>query len=159
MLKLFCYTLSHDVFCYTSIMPEKISITVEILVSAPAAKVWECWTLPVHITKWNHASDDWHSPHATVDLKEGGRFTIRMKAKDGSVGFDFGGTYSKVVPEKHIAYSIDGDGRSVTVHFEVKGSSVQITETFDAETENPIDMQRQGWQAILENFKRYVESQ
>jgi uncharacterized protein YndB with AHSA1/START domain len=134
------------------------SITVQSVIQAPIERVWECWTEPVHITKWNQASEDWHTPRATNDLREGEKFTARMEAKDGSMGFDFGGTYTKVIPQKHIAYTMDGDGRTVTVDFEERGDSVYITETFDAENENPIDMQRDGWQAILNNFKKYAEA-
>ena len=135
--------------------PTKITVTADVTV--PIQKVWDSWTKPEHITKWNHASDDWHSPRATNDLRKGGSFTARMEAKDGSMGFDFGGTYTDVVPMKRIAYTM-GDGRNVSVQFEEKGNAVHITETFDAETQNSIEMQRGGWQAILNNFKKYVES-
>lgn len=135
------------------------TVTIHTDVRAPIEKVWTYWTEPQHITKWNNASDDWHTPRATNDLREGGRFTARMEAKDGSMGFDFGGTYTKVVPQKYIAYSIDGDGRKVTVQFEEKGSAVLVIETFDSESENPIELQRAGWQAILDNFKKHVETE
>lgn len=137
-------------------MPDKTLITVETTVHAPAAKVWTCWTESTHIMQWNNASDDWHTPTATNDLREGGTFTCGMEAKDGSMGFDFGGTYSKVVPHEHIAYTM-GDGRKVTVQFEDKGGETHITETFEAESQNSVDMQRGGWQAILDNFKKYTE--
>ncbi len=107
--------------------------------------------------KWNSASDDWHTPRAESDLHEGGTFSSRMEAKDGSTGFDFGGTYTKVVPNKQLAY-VMSDGRKVSIDFVEQDGKTHITETFDAETENPIDMQRDGWQSILNNFKKYTES-
>lgn len=134
------------------------TITIEATINAPAEKVWNYWTLPEHITQWNAASDDWHTPHATNDLKNGGRFTARMEAKDGSAGFDFGGTYTNVVPYEVIEYAMD-DGRTVSVSFRNEGEKTHVTETFEAETENPIEMQRDGWQSILNNFKKYVESE
>lgn len=133
------------------------SITIETTVNAPIAKVWESWTSPDHVTKWNAASDDWHTPWAKNDLRTGGTFTSRMEAKDGSMGFDFGGTYTDVTPMKHIAY-VMGDNRKVDVTFEEQGSGVHIVETFDAEKMNSLDMQRSGWQSILNNFKKYTES-
>lgn len=132
-------------------------VTVETTINAPAAKVWDCWNKPEHVTKWNAASPDWHCPSATSDLREGGMFTARMEAKDGSMGFDFGGTYTKVVPAKALSYTM-GDGRMVDVTFEEKAGKTRIMETFDAETQNPVEMQRQGWQSILNNFKAYAES-
>jgi uncharacterized protein YndB with AHSA1/START domain len=131
-------------------------ITIKSSVQAPVAKVWEYWTAPNHITKWNAASDDWHTPFAENDLRVGGNFLSRMEAKDGSFGFDFGGTYDQVKINEVIAYSME-DGRTVSITFNGQGNETEIVETFDAESENPIDMQRQGWQAILDNFKRYVE--
>jgi uncharacterized protein YndB with AHSA1/START domain len=131
-------------------------VTIETDVKAPLDKVWTYWTEPEHITQWNSASEDWHTPRATNDLKVGGRFTARMEAKDGSMGFDFAGTYTRVEPMKHIAYTMD-DGRNVTVEFTEEGERVRVQETFDPESENPIDMQRDGWQAILDNFKKHVE--
>lgn len=132
-------------------------ITVQTTVSAPLKTVWSYWTEPQHITKWNAASDDWHTPHAENDLRPGGTFLARMEAKDKSVGFDFMGTYTDVVPEKRIAYTIE-DGRQVDIVFTVEGNRVTIKETFDAEMENPPEMQRAGWQAILDRFKAYVEA-
>lgn len=132
-------------------------ITVETSVHAPIEKVWECWTAPEHITKWNAASDDWHTPKAENDLREGGKFVSRMEAKDGSVGFDFGGTYTTVVEHKQIDYTMD-DGRTVSVLFDGHGDHTHVTEVFDPELENAPDMQRQGWQSIMDNFKKYVES-
>jgi uncharacterized protein YndB with AHSA1/START domain len=109
------------------------------------------------VTQWNHASDDWHSPRGTSDLRPGGTFSYRMEAKDGSMGFDFGGTYSEVIPQEIIAYEMS-DGRKVTVRFQASGDSTVVTEEFDPESENSIEMQRDGWQAILENYKKHVES-
>jgi len=139
-------------------MTDHTPITVEATIHAPLERVWECWNTPEHIMQWNHASDDWHSPHATVDLREGGTFTARMEAKDGSVGFDFGGTYTTVIDQKEIGYTMD-DGRTVRITFHGHGDHTHVTETFDAESENPVEMQRAGWQSILDNFKTYTESQ
>ncbi len=138
-------------------MPDTTPITVETLVQAPVEKVWRYWTEAEHIQQWNNASEDWHTPHATVDLREGGTFTSRMESKDGSVGFDFKGTFTKVLPQKTIEYSRE-DGRKVSVTFEDYSGNTSVVETFDPEQENPLEMQRQGWQAILQNFKKYAES-
>lgn len=134
-----------------------MTITVKTTVKAHVEKVWKYWTTPEHITKWNQASDDWHSPSAQNDLRTGGKFLTRMEAKDGSMGFDFGGTYDDVQLNKLISYSMS-DGRKVTVEFAGMGNETSVNETFDAEQENSIDMQRNGWQAILDNFKKYVET-
>ena len=131
-------------------------ITVKTTVQAPVEKVWECWTEPTHMTKWNFASDDWHSPFAENDLREGGKFSSRMEAKDGSFGFDFGGIYDEIKIHKIIAYTME-DGRKVKVTFTDKLNETEVIETFEAETMNSIEMQQQGWQAILDNFKKYVE--
>ena len=133
------------------------NITVLAQVEATPEKVWKLWTSPEHITKWNNASDDWYSPHSENDLREGGRFRTRMEAKDGSMGFDFSGTYDKVIPNKHIAYTLD-DGRKVVVSFTAKDNGTFVEETFEAETIHGEDMQKAGWQAILDNFKKYAES-
>jgi len=132
-------------------------ITIETTVRAPVEKTWRYFTEPAHITKWNAASDDWHSPRATNDLRVGGQFTCRMEAKDGSMGFDFAGTYDEVVPHKRIAYQMT-DGRKVVVTFAQQGDRTKVTETFDPESQNPVDMQRDGWQSILDNFKKYAEA-
>lgn len=132
-------------------------ITISAQVKAPAEKVWELWTSPEHITKWNAASDDWHTPRAENDLRVGGRFLSRMEAKDGSFGFDFTGTYDEVEPLKRIAYTME-DGRRAIIDFNENQGVIEIITVFDAETQNSIDMQRTGWQAILDNFKRYAES-
>lgn len=133
-------------------------ITISATVDAPIEKVWDCWTKPEHITQWNNASPDWHTPSASNDLKVGGSFTIRMEAKDGSMGFDFGGTYDEVIPQQHIRYTL-GDGRVVNIAFTVVDQGVLIVEQFDPENENPVDMQQMGWQSILNNFKTYTETQ
>lgn len=135
---------------------EKTSITVQTTVNAPVEKVWNSWTKPEHITQWNNASDDWHTPKASNDLRTGGKFSATMAARDGSASFDFEGVYSNVKNNQLIEYAM-ADGRTVTVVFEGTGSKTRITETFDAENENPIEMQRGGWQAILDNFKKYTE--
>lgn len=137
-------------------MENATKVTVEATVKAPVEKVWEYWTTPLHIMQWNSASEDWHTPSATNDLRTGGSFTCRMEAKDGSFGFDFGGTYDEVIPDKHISYTMS-DGRKVTVDFTAGSDGTHVSETFDAESENPVDMQRAGWQAILDNFKRHTE--
>jgi uncharacterized protein YndB with AHSA1/START domain len=136
----------------------KTSVTIETNVNAPVEKVWKYWSAPEHIVKWNNASDDWHSPKAENDLRTNGKFNVRMEAKDGSFGFDFGGVYDEVKEHELIAYTM-GDGRKVNVTFSGSGEQTKIVETFDAESENPVEMQRSGWQAILDNFKRYAEEQ
>ena len=136
---------------------ETKTITIETIVKAPLDKVWELWTAPEHVTKWNNASDDWHTPHAENDLRVGGRFAVRMEARDGSMGFDFGGVYSDVKVNKQISYAMD-DGRKVKVVFSENGDETTVTETFEAESENSPELQRDGWQAILDNFKKYAES-
>lgn len=133
------------------------TITVETTVNAPVEKVWEYWTKPEHITQWNNASDDWHTPRAQNDLRTGGSFLSRMEAKDGSFGFDFGGVYDAVQQHKHIAYTI-GDGRKVKVDFIDEGPATKIIESFEAENTHSAEMQRGGWQAILDNFKKYTEA-
>ncbi len=135
---------------------EKSVITIESSVKAPIEKVWKSWTEPAHITKWNFASDDWHTPRAENDLRVGGKFLSRMEAKDGSFGFDFEGVYDEIEPLAVIAYSL-GDGRKVRTKFRQDGENTMIATDFDAESENPVDMQKAGWQAILNNFKRYTE--
>lgn len=133
------------------------SITVETTVNAPIEKVWNYWSAPEHIMQWNSASEDWHTPKAENDLRTGGSFSSRMEAKDGSFGFDFGGIYDEVIDHQLIAYTM-GDGRGVRITFTDNGDSTHISETFDPEDENPREMQRAGWQAIMDNFKRYTES-
>jgi uncharacterized protein YndB with AHSA1/START domain len=132
-------------------------ITVRVVVRRPLEDVWRMWTAPRDIEKWNSASDDWHTPWAENDLRVGGIFRSRMEAKDGSFGFDFSGIYDEVVPLKRIAYTMP-DGRKVAVDFEPSEDGVRVTEVFDAEATNPASMQRDGWQAILEHFKRHAEA-
>ncbi len=134
------------------------TITISARINAPVEKVWEFFTDPKHIMAWNFASPDWHAPRAENNVVVGGRFVSRMEAKDGSAGFDFGGTYTEVEKNKTLAYTMDGVDRKVHVSFESVEGSTQIEETFDAETENSLERQRQGWQSILDNFKKYVES-
>ena len=133
-----------------------MKITVETVVKADVKAVWDAWNNPADIKQWNSASADWHTPKSSVDLREGGKFSSRMEAKDGSAGFDFEGTYTKVVPQKLIEYEM-ADGRKVRIEFGKRGNGTHVKETFDAETENPAEMQREGWQAILDNFARHVE--
>ena len=135
----------------------KTSVTLEATVQAPVEKVWQYWTGPEHITKWNNASDDWHTTKAENDLRAGGKFSSRMEAKDGSMGFDFWGIYDDVKPNELITNTM-GDGRKMSVHFKSEGNTTKVMETFEAEDENSIEMQRVGWQAILDNFKKYTES-
>ncbi|MBS4028785.1 MAG: SRPBCC domain-containing protein [Ignavibacteriales bacterium] len=132
-------------------------ITVETTVNASVEKVWQCWTLPEHIMKWNNASDDWHTPWAKNDLRVGGKFIARMEAKDGSFGFDFNGIYDEVITNKLIAYKMEG-GREVKITFTSNGDETKVVEIFEAETENSLELQRNGWQAILNNFKKYAET-
>lgn len=136
---------------------EKQKITVQTTVQAPLEKTWDYWTKPEHIVNWNFASPEWHSPAAENDLRENGRFSYRMEAKDGSMGFDFDGTYDKVEPHKTIIYTM-GDDRKVTVNFRQERDKTTVEEIFEAEDTNSIEMQRGGWQAILENFKTYTEN-
>lgn len=136
---------------------KKVTITVETIVHAPVAKVWEHWTEPQHITKWCFASDDWHAPNAENDLRVGGKFSTRMEAKDGSFGFDFGGVYDEVKTNELISYTM-GDERKVAITFIGQGNDTKVIETFDAETTNSIEMQEAGWKAIMDNFKKYSES-
>lgn len=136
----------------------KQPITIQTTIHAPAKTVWEALTLPEHIIRWNAASDDWHTPSASVDLTIGGSFKSRMEAKDGSMGFDFEGIYTDVKWLSSYAY-VMADGRRVELKLDPKGDTTEVVETFDPELENPIEMQRQGWQAILDNLKHYIESE
>ena len=132
------------------------TITVSVTVYASIERVLECWTQPRHIIRWNNASDDWWTLKASNDLTPGGKFRSTMAAKDGSFSFDFEGTYDTVKKHELIAYSLS-DGRKVKIAFEKQNNGVLITESFDAETENPIELQQQGWLAILNNFKKHTE--
>ncbi len=137
-------------------MQAKTVITVSANVKAPVQKVWKLWTTPQDIIQWNNASPDWHTPRAEQDLRPGGRFSFRMEAKDGSFGFDFGGVYDVVKLNECIEYTL-GDGRKVKVDFTEKGGETTISESFEEEAINSIELQQGGWQAILNNFKKYAE--
>lgn len=137
--------------------PGEIAITVQIYIKAPGTKVWESWTRPEHIMCWNYASDDWFTPRAENDLRVGGKFTSRMEARDGSMGFDFTGEYTQISQFERIE-SVLGDGRKVQLRFEPDEDGTLLTEVFDAEQENTIELQETGWLAILDNFKKYTES-
>jgi uncharacterized protein YndB with AHSA1/START domain len=132
-------------------------ITVQTTIHAPVEMVWEYWSKPEHITQWCSGSDDWHTPRAENDLRKGGKFSSRMEAKDGSMGFDFGGVYDEVRPLEYIEYTL-GDGRKVTINFSAVGNETKLVEKFEAENTNPVEMQQTGWQHILNNFKRYTEA-
>jgi uncharacterized protein YndB with AHSA1/START domain len=138
-------------------MPTFKKITVSVIVHAPVSQAWKVFTSPDSIIQWNFASDDWCCPKADNDLKKGGSFSYRMESKDHTVGFDFCGTYTEVRPEERIAYVL-GDERTVTVEFRAAGTDTELVETFDAETENSLELQRNGWQAILDNFKKHAEA-
>lgn len=136
----------------------KNPITIQTTINAPVSKVWKYWNKPDHIMNWAFASDDWEAPASENDLREGGKFTTTMAAKDKSASFDFTGTYTKVNELEVIEYTMD-DGRKVSITFEsLDSDKTHITQTFDPESENSEEMQRQGWQAILDNFKKYVEA-
>ncbi len=155
ILAIECQTIGLEFVLYNSGMPK---ITVETIVNKPVAKVWESWTLPEHITKWNQASPDWHCPSASNDLRVGGSFSSTMAAKDGSSSFDFAGVYTKVTPHKEISYKM-ADNREVEIIFNEEGdNSTKIIETFDAETSHSLEQQEEGWQSIMNNFKNYTEN-
>jgi uncharacterized protein YndB with AHSA1/START domain len=132
-------------------------ITVENILKASVKKVWNYYNQPNHITQWNFASPDWHCPRATNDLRVGGKLHTQMEAKDGSFGFDFEGVYDEIIPHKKISYTIT-DGRKVTTTFEALDDKTKVKTTFEADKNNPTEMQRAGWQAILDNFKSYTEN-
>jgi uncharacterized protein YndB with AHSA1/START domain len=136
---------------------QKTTLTIEASVNASMEKVWKYWTEPNHIVNWNSAHPSWHCPKAEHDLKPGGKFSFRMEAVDGSFGFDFGGIYDVVTLHQYIEYTL-GDGRKVKNTFTSDGKTTHIKSVFEAESENPIEMQQGGWQAILDNFKYYVEN-
>jgi uncharacterized protein YndB with AHSA1/START domain len=136
---------------------QKTSISVETTINAPVEKVWNLWTDPKHIIRWNNASEDWHTPRAENELRAGGKFLSRMESKDGKMGFDFTGEYNKVEFLKQINYTI-ADGRKVQVKFVSRGIETVLKETFEAEEVNPVEMQKAGWQSILDNFKKHVEN-
>ena len=134
----------------------KPTITIQATVNIPVEKVWTLWNTPEHIMQWNSASPDWHTPKAELDLRPGGKFSSRMEAKDGSIGFDFKGNYTEVIPKEKIAYTF-GD-RTAQVEFIKEENEIRVRIIFDAEKENSIEKQKEGWQAILDNFKKYVLS-
>lgn len=133
-----------------------VNITIETLVHAPINLVWDTWNSPNHVVHWNHASDDWHSPKAENNFVVGGKFVYRMEAKDNSFGFDFSGTYEEIVDKKRVVTRLD-DNRLVKTEFHVENDSVRIVETFEAEDQNSIELQREGWSSILNNYKLYTE--
>ena len=136
---------------------DKTSVSIETSIQAPVEKVWTMYTTPEHIMQWNTASEDWHTTSATNDLRPGGKFNSHMAAKDGSMGFDFWGIYDDVKPNEKIAYTM-GDGRKAEVNFSSQGTETKVHVIFEAEKENPIEFQQGGWQAILNSFKKHVES-
>lgn len=133
------------------------NITVQVIVNAPIEKVWESWTEPKHITHWCFASNDWEAPYAENDLRTGGKFKTTMSAKDKSSSFDFNGVYTNVKKHELIEYDIEG-GRKVKIEFTKLTHGIKITETFAMENMNSKEKQQAGWQAILDNFKKYTES-
>jgi uncharacterized protein YndB with AHSA1/START domain len=135
----------------------KTKVTVEADVAVAVDQVWNCWAAPEHITRWCQASDDWHAPYADNDVRVDGKFKTTMAANDGSVSFDFEGVYTLVEKNKKLEY-VMSDGRRVSILFEPSGNTTHVTETFDPEDAHPIDFQRAGWQAILDNFKKYTEA-
>ncbi|WP_341503445.1 SRPBCC family protein [Gallaecimonas sp. GXIMD4217] len=134
-----------------------MKITIETLINADLASTWDAWNNPDDIVRWNAASDDWHTTSSRVDLRVGGSFSSRMEAKDGSMGFDFEGTYTEVEPQARLQYRM-ADGREVLVTFEAVDGGVRVLETFDADQQHDPDFQRQGWQSILDSFARHVEA-
>lgn len=158
---LYCFLIQEIVF-YIFVLSQikrKIimkRITIHNSVKAPVQKVWDLWTTPEHIVKWNAASEDWHTTRAENNLKVGGEFSSRMEAKDGSFGFDFIGIYDVVDAPHRIAYTLD-NGRKVEVDFKEVNGETSISQSFDPDSQNPAEQQQQGWQAILDNFKSYAE--
>ncbi|HNS11441.1 MAG TPA: SRPBCC family protein [Bacteroidia bacterium] len=136
---------------------EKTKISIEVRLNIPLNKAWDVWTKPEHIVNWNFASEDWQCPKAEVDLRVGGKFTSRMEAKDGSFGFDFSGEFDKIKAKELLEYTLE-DGRKVKVEFREESAETIVNESFEPENENPLDMQRQGWQMILNNYKKYAET-
>ena len=134
-----------------------MQITIEAEVAAPPSVVWDAWVTPAHITQWNFAIDAWCCPRAEIDLRVGGRFKYRMEAKDGSVGFDFEGVFTKLAPQQSLHFAL-GDDRLVTIEFMQTAHGTRVAETFEAEDENSAEQQKQGWQSILNNFKKHVEA-
>lgn len=137
-------------------MSSKDNISVFTTINSDMDTVWNAWTQPEHITEWNFATPEWCCPKAENHLEEGKTFNYRMEAKDGSMGFDYAGTYTKIKPKSFIAYLLE-DGRKVTINFEENNDVVSITQNFEVEDTNTVELQQKGWQAILENFRNYVE--
>lgn len=135
----------------------KNTISVESTIHAPVEKVWEYWTAPEHITQWCFATPEWHAPEAQNDVRTGGKFSTTMAARDGSFSFDFGGIYTDVKEHELIEYALT-DNRKVKITFSAEGDNTKVVETFDPEDTNPLEMQRGGWQAILDNFRKYTEA-
>ncbi|WP_273566404.1 SRPBCC family protein [Maribacter halichondriae] len=133
------------------------TITVQTNINTSLEKAWNYWTTSKHITNWNFAIPEWHCPNAENDLSIGGKFSLSMEAKDGSMGFDYSGTYTKIEPISLIEYALE-DGRKVHITFNQKGDTIEIIETFEVEDSNTLEQQRQGWQSILDNFKAYTEN-
>jgi len=133
-----------------------VKISIETTVNAPITDVWDAWVTPNDITNWNFATDEWQCPKADINFEVGGKFKYRMEAKDGSVGFDFGGVFTKITPNKSIHYRLE-DNRIVTIDFNETPAGVRVVESFEAENENAAEQQKQGWQSILNNFKKHVE--
>lgn len=136
---------------------QPLAITINATVNAGISKTWDCYTKPEHIIHWNFASPDWHCPWATNDMVIGGKLSARMEARDGSMGFDFGGVYTEISQNALLKYVL-GDGRKVKIVFKEEGNQTHVTITFDAEQTNPADLQQMGWQAILNSFKSYTET-
>ena len=136
-------------------MTSPTQITIQTTIAAPIDHAWACWTTPAHIMQWNAASSDWHTTKSSVDLRVGGAFSSRMEAKDGSFGFDFWGTYTAVTAPTTLAYTL-GDGRTVSIQFVANGAETTVIEEFEAEQTHPVDMQKAGWQSILDNFAAYA---
>ncbi len=137
-------------------MKTKEKIIIKILINSSIERVWEFWTKPEHIIKWNYASEDWHTTKAENDLRVGGKFLTRMEAKDGSFGFDLEGIYDEIKDNEKLDYTLLDD-RKVLIYFLQSKDGVEIIQNFEAEKENSIELQKQGWQAILNNFKAYAE--
>lgn len=133
-------------------------LLIEVHVGTNAEKAWACYTDPQHITQWNFASPDWHCPSASNDLRVGGKYIARMEARDGSFGFDFEGIYSAVEQGHSLAYVLS-DGRKVEVRFQPTAEGTRVEVEFDAENENPIELQKGGWQAILNNYAKHTDQQ
>lgn len=133
-----------------------VSIRIETTVNAPIEKVWDCWNNPEHVTQWNQAAPEWHCPSGRNDLRAGGKFSYRMEAKDGSFGFDFSGVYDEVKPMSYIQYHLD-DNRKVEIRFVPTQEGIRITEDFEAENQNSLELQKMGWRAILDSFRKYAE--